>query len=184
MISLKLSKVFAILFVKFVIFFNQLAHFLIWLSYNEVVDKSNNCVFGVIMLEKINEFKEFVRIHPGLKDEVNAGKSTWQNFYESWYLYGPDDGQWGQYKEKHSTKKSEVVDTKSDLSGPEMMAQAFEYLQKVDIDKVQKTMGTFQQCIQIFQTMQGGKGGGRVAGGVLGNASKPNYSGFFSQFDD
>ena len=143
---------------------------------------------GVVMMEKVDEFKEFVRIHPGLKEEVSAGKSTWQNLYESWYLYGPDDGQWGQYKtknkEERSAEKAGAVDTKSDLSGPEMMAQAFEYLQKVDIDKVQKTMGTFQQFIQIFQTMQGGKTGGNVAGGMLGNAAKQNYSGFFSQFDD
>ena len=143
-------------------------------------------------MEKVNEFKDFVRNYPGLKDEVSSGKSTWQNFYESWYLYGPDDKQWDQYKAERpaaeeSTEKTQVVDSKSDLSGPEMVAQAFEYLQKVDIDKVQKTMGTFQQFIQIFQTMQGGKGAaGSAAAGMLGgNAmTKQNYSGFFSQFDD
>ena len=140
------------------------------------------------MMDKVNEFKEFVRSHPGLKDEVSGGKSTWQNFYESWYLYGADDKQWNQYKagESNSTSetvKAEVVDARSDLSGPEMMAQAFEYLQKVDIDKVQKTMGTFQQFIQIFQTM-GGKGAGNIASGMLNHPPKQNYSGFFSQFDD
>ena len=147
-------------------------------------------------MEKVNEFKEFVRSHPGLKDEVGSGKSTWQNLYETWYLYGADDGQWNQYRSETSTSespasetstvKAEVVDSRSDLSGPEMVAQAFEYLQKVDIDKVQKTMGTFQQFIQIFQTMQGNKGAGSAAAGMLGgNAmSKQNYSGFFSQFDD
>ena len=156
-------------------------------------------MFGVIMVDKVNEFKDFVRSHPALKDEVSSGKSTWQNLYELWYLYGPDDGQWDQYKpekiEKSERKiekserpdvKAEVVDTRSDMSGPEMVAQAFEYLQKVDIDKVQKTMGTFQQFIQIFQTMQGGKGAGSAASGMLGGGAIPkqNYSGFFSQFDD
>jgi len=145
------------------------------------------------MMEKVNEFKEFVRSHPGLRDEVSSGKSTWQNLYETWYLYGSEDGQWGQYKPESSTSdsenptvKTEVVDSRSDLSGPEMVAQAFEYLQKIDIDKVQKTMGTFQQFIQIFQTMQGGKGAGSAAAGMLGGSAMPkqNYSGFFSQFDD
>ena len=142
-------------------------------------------------MEKVNEFKDFVRSHPALKDEVSSGKSTWQNLYESWYLYGSDDGQWDQYKPERSTSerptvKAEVVDSRSDLSGPEMVAQAFEYLQKVDVDKVQKTMGTFQQFIQIFQTMQGGKGAGSAAAGMLGGSAMPkqNYSGFFSQFDD
>jgi len=154
-------------------------------------------VFGVVMVEKVNEFKDFVRSHPGLKDEVSSGKSTWQNFYETWYLYGSDDGQWAQYKSENldserseperPSVKPEVIDTRSDLSGPEMVAQAFEYLQKVDIDKVQKTMGTFQQFIQIFQTMQGGKGAaGSAAAGMIGGSAMPkqNYSGFFSQFDD
>ena len=144
-------------------------------------------------MEKVNEFKDFVRSHPGLKEEVATGKSTWQNLYESWYLYGGDDGQWDQYKveqisntENEDSTKTEPAEIKSDLSGPEMVAQAFEYLQKVDIDKVQKTMGTFQQFIQIFQTMQGGKATSGAAAGMLGAKAIPkqNYSGFFSQFDD
>lgn len=142
-------------------------------------------------MDKVNEFKDFVRKYPNLKEEVSSGKSTWQNLYESWYLYGPDDGQWERYKTQTSNNSeekdvsSQTSVAKSDLSGPEMMAQAFEYLQKVDIDKVQKTMGTFQQFIQIFQTMQTGKGAGAAAG-MLGAkaATKQNYSGFFSQFDD
>ena len=149
------------------------------------------CVFGVVIVDKVNEFKEFVRSHPGLKDEVSSGKSSWQNLYESWYLYGSDDGQWDPYKTERANVKTEVKaeivdtkETKSELSGPEMMTQAFEYLQKVDIDKVQKTMGTFQQFIQIFQTMQGSKGGKGMASGMLKNSPRQNYSGFFSQFDD
>lgn len=148
-------------------------------------------------MEEINEFKDFVRRHPALKEEVSSGKSTWQSLYESWYLYGPEDRQWASYKEEkddinetvkeEKVSTSEVADEKTEMSGPEMIAQAFEYLQKVDIDKVQKTMGTFQQFIQIFQTMQGGKGAaGSAAAGMLGSSAMPkqNYSGFFSQFDD
>jgi len=144
-------------------------------------------------VEKVNEFKDFVRSHPGLKEEVNSGKSTWQNLYESWYLYGADDGQWEPFKTERVESKEDVVEktensdaSKTDMSGPEMIAQAFEYLQKVDIDKVQKTMGTFQQFIQIFQSMQGGKGAAASAAGLLGANAMPkqNYSGFFSQFDD
>ena len=152
-------------------------------------------------MEKVNEFKDFVRNHPGLKDDVAAGKSTWQNFYESWFLYGADDRQWEPYKTRLTTEnnaspepevqaekvEAEIVTPKSDLSGTEMITQAFEYLQKVDLDKVQKTMGTFQQFIQIFNSV-GGKGAGAAAasGGLLGNAAMPknNYKGFFSQFDD
>ena len=152
-------------------------------------------------MEKMEEFKDFVRQHPGLKAAVDSGKSTWQNFYESWFLYGADDRQWEPYKtetiSENTTNPEPVVETekveaeivtpKSELSGTEMITQAFEYLQKVDLDKVQKTMGTFQQFIQIFNSV-GGKGAGAAAasGGLLGSSAIPknNYKGFFSQFDD
>ena len=145
-----------------------------------------------MIMEKVTEFKEFVREHPGLKDSVRNGNTSWQNLYEEWYLYGSDDKQWSPYKNDaipvtNTTEPANEVASNSNeradqLSGAEMMTQAFEYLQKVDVDKVQKTMGTFQQFIQIFQTMQGGKGG--AVGGALGRMPKQNYSGFFSQFDD
>ena len=144
-----------------------------------------------MIMEKITEFKEFVREHPGLKDSVRNGNASWQNLYEEWYLYGSDDNQWSRYKKNETPPASDITSNEraEQLSGAEMMTQAFEYLQKVDIDKVQKTMGTFQQFIQLFQTMQGGKGGhlgGPMGGPMMGNhpTSKPNFSGFFSQFDD
>jgi len=127
-----------------------------------------------------------VREHPGLKERVRGGNSSWQNLYEEWYLYGSDDKQWSRYKDNDTSTSTSTNEGTSDekadqLSGVEMMTQAFEYFQKVDIDKVQKTMGTFQQFIQIFQTMQGGKGAGRP---MIGPTPKQNFSGFFSQFDD
>jgi len=141
-----------------------------------------------MIVEKITEFKDFVREHPGLKESVRSGNTSWQNLYEEWYLYGSDDRQWSPYKNTNTTPptSSMTSNEKADqLSGAEMMTQAFDYLQKVDMDKVQKTMGTFQQFIQIFQTMQGGKGGAAgAAGAALGSIPRQNYSGFFSQFDD
>ena len=153
--------------------------------------------------ERINEFKDFVRQHPGLRDEVGSGRSTWQKLYQEWYLYGPEDGVWANFKpgttdsnfnrnysnadQVNSNMRRSSNDTRNELSGPEMIAQAFDYLQKVDIDKVQKTMGTFQQFIQLFQSMQNTQSGKAAANaGILGKpaTTKQNYSGFFSQFDD
>ena len=139
---------------------------------------------GLIRVEKIDEFKEFVRQYPGLKNEVRDGRSSWQNLYEEWYLYGSDDAQWDRYKSSENVSKPESDGKVDPTSGVEVMTQAFEYLQNMDIDKVQKTMGTIQQCIQIFQTMQGGKGGAIGSGGMPSPRPKQNFSGFFSQFDD
>ena len=140
---------------------------------------------GLINVERLEEFKTFVREYPGLKNEVRDGKASWQRLYEEWYLYGSDDAQWNRYKPADSSAKESIQ--KSDaLTGVEVMTQAFDYFQKMDIDKVQKTMGTVQQFIQIFQTMQGGKGSAAIgaASGLAASTPRRNYSGFFSQFDD
>jgi len=147
---------------------------------------------------QLDEFKQFVRKYPGLKYDVRNGKATWQSIYEEWYLYGEEDSQWEKYKEiptesttsnTSSTSVTSNTESKSSsnstMSGAEMMAQAFQYLQKMDMNKVQQTMGTVQKFIQIFQTMQGGKGAGSGAATLGAAASqRQSFPGLFSKFDD
>ena len=152
------------------------------------------------MDSQLDEFKSFVRKYPGLKNDVRSGKATWQSIYEEWYLYGEDDSQWEKYKEvtQESNQSAPATDkTKSEtkstttsnsssatLSGTEMMAQAFQYLQKMDMNKVQQTMTTVQKFIKLFQTMQGGKGAGTAAGLGAAASQKQSFPGLFSKFDD
>jgi len=143
------------------------------------------------MEKQLEEFKEFVRKHPGLRTLVRDGQATWQTLYEEWYLYGESDSQWNKYKEElkdknESQSESKGSETKENsgsssgtLSGTEMMTQAIQYIQKMDMNKVQQTMGTVQQFIQIFQSMQGGKGSGGSA-----PSPKQSFPGLFSKFDD
>ena len=146
------------------------------------------------MDKQLQEFKDFVRKYPGLRAAVRDGQATWQSLYEEWYLYGDSDSQWNKYKEPSPQKttsepesetkaKEKTSQSKSTegLNGTEMMTQAIQYIQKMDMNKVQQTMGTVQQFIQIFQTMQGGKGGGIASPGA---GSKQSFPGLFSKFDD
>ena len=148
------------------------------------------------MKGNIEEFKEFVRTRPGLREAVRNGEAKWQSLYEEWYLYGSDDGQWDRYKTSTSSERvsnsnnsnnndstSSTSSANEQMSASEMAAQAFSYIQKMDIDKVQKTMGTVQQFIQIFQTMQAGKGGGGAAGNIT-HRGQNDFSGVFSKFHD
>lgn len=152
------------------------------------------------MDSQLDEFKNFVRKYPGLRYDVRSGKATWQSIYEEWYLYGEDDSQWEKYREipnetnqattpatnkaKSETKSTESSNGIANLSGTEMMAQAFQYLQKMDMNKVQQTMGTVQKFIQIFQTMQGGKGAGAATGLGAAASQRQSFPGLFSKFDD
>jgi len=143
------------------------------------------------MKGNIEEFKEFVKARPGLKEAVRNGETKWQSLYEEWYLYGSDDGQWDRYKTDTSSEQANKSGgnagnpnpASEQMSASEMATQAFSYIQKMDMDKVQKTMGTVQQFIQIFQTMQAGKGGGGIAGNIP-HGKKNDFSGVFSKFHD
>ncbi len=149
------------------------------------------------MDNQLDEFKQFARKYPGLKYEVRSGKTTWQSIFEEWYLYGEEDSQWEKYKEIPSettaSKETKASDEKSShdsksststMSGTEMMTQALQYIQKMDMNKVQQTMGTVQKFIQLFQSFQGGGSAG--AGASLGAAAsqRQSFPGLFSKFDD
>lgn len=152
--------------------------------------------------KQLDKFKDFVREHPGLKTLVRNGDASWQSLFEEWYLYGDSDSQWEKYKKdsiekkktaekeksakakpaakaKDKDKEKDKEESSSSINGTEMMTQALQYIQKMDMNKVQQTMGTVQQFIQIFQSMQGGKGGGSQ-----GAQPKQTYPTLFSKFDD
>ncbi|WP_235070073.1 YlbD family protein [Turicibacter sp. TJ11] len=154
------------------------------------------------MDSELDGFKQFVRKYPGLKHDVRNGKATWQSIYEEWYLYGEEDSQWEKYKsvpteteistplatningETTTDADPKTTTANSTLNATEMMTQAFQYLQKMDMNKVQQTMGTVQKFIQIFQTFQGGSGGSAGAGLGAAASQRQSFPGLFSKFDD
>lgn len=154
------------------------------------------------MDSELDGFKQFVRKYPGLKHDVRNGKATWQSIYEEWYLYGEEDSQWEKYKsvptetetstplatningETTTDADPKTTTANSTLNATEMMTQAFQYLQKMDMNKVQQTMGTVQKFIQIFQTFQGGSGGAAGAGLGAAASQRQSFPGLFSKFDD
>ena len=58
------------------------------------------------MASRMNEFREFVRKYPLLKETVHNGQNTWQTIYEEWVLYGEDD-RWNQYLQRETKKENE-----------------------------------------------------------------------------
>ena len=56
------------------------------------------------MSSRMDDFREFVRKYPKLKDKVRDGKTTWQSIYEEWVLYG-DKNDWSKYEEKRKKKR-------------------------------------------------------------------------------
>ncbi len=63
------------------------------------------------MASRMSEFREFVSLHPLLRDEVKKGSRTWQNIYEEWVLYGDGDNLWQKVQRK-SKRRNKVTNNR------------------------------------------------------------------------
>lgn len=104
--------------------------------------------------ESIKQFKEFVKRHPKLVQEVRGGKKTWQDLFEEWYLLGEEDPVWEQYGDgqQSSSKEEEKSGAKA-----EFIPVVLQTLKNMDMNKVQyhltnvnSAIGNIQQLLQQF----------------------------------
>lgn len=108
------------------------------------------------MASRMSEFREFVSLHPLLRDEVKKGSRTWQNIYEEWVLYGDGDNLWQKYKEK--AKEETKSQTIGDMLNMDKVKNVIGYVKKINPDQINRTLNNVQKVIQIVQTVGGAKG--------------------------
>ncbi|QOR68441.1 YlbD family protein [Cytobacillus suaedae] len=97
----------------------------------------------------IVKFKEFVKEHPQLIQEVRAGKKSWQEVYEDWYLLGESDKSWEKYKSNQSGSKS---DSNSE-SKKDFMSQIFTMIKNVDMNQFQQQISNAGSAISTIQSV-------------------------------
>ena len=51
----------------------------------------------------IEQFREFVRKHPHLRNEVKQKQTTWQELFEEWYLLGEGHPRWEVDQAEHES---------------------------------------------------------------------------------
>ncbi|MFC4320301.1 YlbD family protein [Litchfieldia salsa] len=100
----------------------------------------------------IEEFKLFVKKHPGLIQEVRKGKKTWQEIYEDWYLLGENDDSWTKYNQNRE-ESNEKETSKTDLM--KKVLSSFKNVKMNDVQQqitnVGSAISTIQQVITQFQ---------------------------------
>lgn len=103
------------------------------------------------MQSRMDEFREFVKGHPKIRDEVRSGRRTWQNIYEEWVIYGEGDEQWNTFRE--TTKNSgPVTSDGSNISfNIDSIKNIFGYIRKINPDSLNRTLNSVQKVIQIAQ---------------------------------
>lgn len=89
-------------------------------------------------MDKKEEFKSFVKMHPELINYVKDKKNTWQDFYEIYDMYGDDESVWNKYKEEDRS-----------LS----IAELSNIVKNINMDNVQKHINNAQKVINVIQEL-------------------------------
>ncbi len=107
------------------------------------------------MESKMDEFREFVKKYPKVREDVTNKNKTWQQMYEDYVLLGEDDPVFSPYKVATTTKKPLSVDSKlTDLLTSDNLKTVMGYVKKLNPDSISKTLGTVQKVLQITQGFQ------------------------------
>ena len=108
------------------------------MSYNTIGDN----------MDKLTNFKEFVKKNPSLIKFVKNNEMTWQKFYELYDLYGEDDSVWSSYKNNNS-----VESTAATTAGVLGMADIFDWLKNINLDSFQDGISSIQRVISVLQDL-------------------------------
>jgi len=119
-------------------------------------------------------FKTFVKAHPELATSVMNKKATWQDFYELYELYGEKDKVWDNY-----IGSNKVATTTASKTKQASMSELINMVKNVDLDSVQKTVGSLQKTIGLLQDIG-------IGGATSSGSKPPSYEPrpMYKYFDD
>ena len=95
-------------------------------------------------MEKLDDFKLFVKENPTFARFIKDGSMTWQKFYELYDMYGKDSSIWDEFKQ---TKKNSP--TISDI---------INLAKNIDIDKFQDGVNSLSKAVGLFSDIFASKG--------------------------
>ena len=89
-------------------------------------------------MDKISEFKRFVKENPNLVNYIKNNEMTWQKFYEIYDIYGADNDIWNNYKEERN------------IVG---LADVIAWIKNIDLDSIHKNIESISRVISVLQDM-------------------------------
>ena len=96
-------------------------------------------------MDKIVEFKDFVKQHPKLITFVKKGDMSWQKFYEMYDLYGESNDVWKDYIAAGTTAAAATASSSGFL----------DFFKNIDLDGVQNGVNSIQRVIGVLQEISG-----------------------------
>ncbi len=117
----------------------------------------------VMHVDKLDEFKEFAKTKPFLKERVKKKETTWQELYEHYDLFGENDELFQEKEEKVETptsEESEKEEKKEDAS----LGGILDALNGFNPEKISEGLSGMKKILNI-----------------LGEVTKPEEGSFFSK---
>lgn len=110
----------------------------------------------------IEKFKDFVKTHPKLRNEVKNGKYTWQELFEEWYILGSRHRDWEKYTESAPSAPAQPDSVPvPDEKNADLVGGLMNTFKNMDINQVQQyitnanqALGAIQGIIASFQGEQ------------------------------
>ncbi len=94
-------------------------------------------------MDKLSDFKEFVRTNPSLVKYVRNDEMTWQKFYELYDLYGKDNAIWNDY-----LGKKETISNSAKAIG---FTDILGWIKTIDLDSFQENINSIQRVVGVLQ---------------------------------
>lgn len=115
------------------------------------------------MSQKLDEFKEFVKRHPLIKEEVYSKRKTWQELYENFVILGEEAFIEEPSKETKEAKEVGTKKEKTSTQAEDVIKQIIGYVKKIDPDQVTKTVTSIQKVLELFGSFGAGASAGALA---------------------
>ena len=93
------------------------------------------------MSAKLDEFKEFVKKHPLVKQKVLNVEKTWQQLYEDYVILG---------ESSFEDEKEKEVEKMTNIKTDDLIKTIVGYVKKIDPDQVTKTVTSIQKVIELI----------------------------------
>ena len=91
-------------------------------------------------MNKLDEFKEFIKDKPFLRDKVNNKETTWQSLYETYDLFGKDADVFKDVKEENHVRNNPNNGNNSILK----------MLEGVNLDKISENLEGMKKILGVL----------------------------------
>ena len=98
-------------------------------------------------MDKLTNFKEFVKQNPSFIKYVKNNEMTWQKFYELYDLYGEESEVWKKYKNSDKTV------SKEDITSVTNNSNFLNWLKNIDLDSFQDGISSLQRVLGVLQDL-------------------------------